>query len=260
MHALAVALVAVAGVAWCLAGWWRWREIRAGAEGGRSAAALWAGVVALTCGVVASAADGGHRDLLYGALGLWSGMAALLFVVRFLARPSAWLLALPAGGVALLLAVAGLLGGTPDPGTGLGVLVGMHVAFQLAHLGAMVVAAGAAALWLMASGALKRAEAWALRLPSLPLLERITDRFLVAATALLTGGLATGGVAVGSSPGFSLLQPAVVCAVATMGLLMLGLGFRVARRMGRRGLCGIALLAAASTALGVAGLVAGTHG
>jgi ABC-type uncharacterized transport system permease subunit len=260
MHELAVALVAMAGLAWCLAGWWRWRELRAGAAAGRSAPALWAGVAALTCGVVASAADGGHRDLLYGTMGLWAGMAALLFVVRFLARPSAWLLALPAGGVALLLAVAGLLGGTPDPGTGFGVLVGMHVAFQIAHLGAMVVAAGAAALWLLAAGALKRAEAWALRLPALPLLERITDRFLVAATALLTGGLATGGVAVGSTPDFTLLQPAVVCAVAAMGLLILGLGLRVGRVVGRRGLHVIALAAAVSTALGVAGLVAGTHG
>src|SRR5204862_209152 len=81
-------------------------------------------------------------------------------------------------------------------------------------------------MYLTAVRQLKSPSPRTLRLPSLPLLERLTERSLVVATALLMGGLATGGAAMQLSRSISLAQPSIILALMTMALLVLVLALR----------------------------------
>ncbi|MBA3845166.1 MAG: hypothetical protein H0X45_00840 [Planctomycetes bacterium] len=261
MHALAVVLLAAAGLAYCGAAALRWRALRAPGDAKRAHPWLVAaGLLLHSVGVALSLIDNTHQPFLFGAVAAWAAVACVVFLGRFLAVPSVWLLVLPIGGVALLVAVAGLAAPPGSSNGGSGWIIMLHAGFMAAHLAVTLVAGGAGALWLVAVRQLKSATVGAFRLPNLPLLERLSERALVGATALLIGGLATGGAAIRLSSGFSLVHPAVLLALATMAVLTIALGLRAAQRCSRRGIAFAAITCMALGALSLVSLAPGRHG
>jgi len=250
MHMLAVVLVAAAGVGYVLAAGLRWRALGRGETVAGGGWALWSALALHSAGLTVSLVDPAQRAFAYGALAAWAAVAALVFLRRYLAMPSAWLLVLPAGGMALLLAMAGLASRPPggEAPTEHRWIVGVHLAFVVAYLAAALVAGSSALAYLVAARLLKLARFSALKLPQLPALERLYERALVVATALLLVVLATGGAAIQLSTRLSLGDPLVTLAVAAMVLNCLALGLRAADRLGRRGL---ALAAVGSLILAV---------
>jgi hypothetical protein len=261
MHLVAVVLVALAGLSCCLAALLRWRLLRA-AEASRGYLwAVWVGIVLLSAGLVASLVEGQHRDFAYGTLGVWAAVASLAFVSRFLHTPSRWLLVLPLGGMALLIAMAGLMARPEPPAAGgMPGIVLVHILFMSAHLAAALVAGASAALYLLAVRQLKAATIGALRLPNLPQLDQLFERSLVVSTALLLGGLASGGGAMQLSRSFSLLHPASLLSLANMALLVVALAVRQAHGLGRRGIALGAIASAVVTAIATLALLVDRHG
>lgn len=261
MHLVAVILVALAGVCYCLAALLRWRLLRRPDPSAGRGWALWVGILLHSVALVLSLVEGRHPDFAYGVLGVWAAVASLSFVSRFLRTPSRWLLVLPLGGMALLIAMAGLMV-KPEPTAtrGLPAIVLVHILFMSAHLAAALVAGASAALYLLAVRQLKAAKIGALRLPNLPQLDQLFERTLVVSTALLLGGLATGGGAMQISDSFSLLHPASLLSLANMGLLVLVLALRLAERVGRRGIALSAIASLLVTAIATLGLLVDRHG
>src|SRR4051812_17841101 len=72
--------------------------------------ALWIGFAFQTGGLILAGLDPTRRDFLYAVLGVWAGVASLLFATRYLAGPSRGLLALPIGCMALLVAMTSFAG------------------------------------------------------------------------------------------------------------------------------------------------------
>jgi hypothetical protein len=261
MHLTAVVLVAIAGACYCLAAMLRWRQLRGADPTVVGRWPVWIGILLHSVALVLSLAEGQHRDFAYGVLGVWAGVASIVFVSRFLRTPSRWLLVLPLGGMALLIAMAGLMA-KPQPRASEGMpgIVLVHVLFMSAHLAAALVAGASAALYLLAVRQLKAAKIGALRLPNLPQLDQLFERALVVSTALLLGGLATGGGAMQVSDRFSLLHPASLLSLANMGLLVLVLALRMAQRVGRRGIALSAIASLLITAIATLGLLVDRHG
>ena len=145
--------------------------------------------------------DRDDRILTYTILGSWSGVASLAFLARFLSLPSRGLLVLPIGAMVLLVVVAQLTTEreTQPVNDSISAIALMHILFMSTHLAAMLVAGTAGAMHRFTRRELKQEAAVALQLPSLPLLARVMHTALVTATALLLGGLATGGLAVAES-------------------------------------------------------------
>lgn len=265
MHVAAIVLLAAAGLAYCLGAVLRWRALLRG-ETRAAAWPLWAGLALHTASVVCSLLDPAGRDFAAGVLGMWAGVASIGFLRRYLAMPSRWLLVLPLGGMALLVAGAGLaerhLG--PEPSTmvgGGGWVTRLHVVFMALHLAATAIAAGAGVLYLVAVRQLKSASIGAFTLPNLPRIDTVGERGLVVATALLIGGLATGGVAMGGrGGGGALLQPAIVLALLTMAVLVATLALRLAHRVGRRGIAVASLACLALDALAMISVTVRAHG
>ncbi|MHC5067671.1 MAG: hypothetical protein ACYTF0_03670, partial [Planctomycetota bacterium] len=123
-----------------------------------------------------------------------------------------------------------------------GWLIGVHIAFMVAYIACVVTASGTASLWLLTRRQLKGAQAVALRLPSLPVLERLILRALVSAAALLSGGLATGAVALTKSADMSITHPAMLASIAGMAVLVAVLGAHAANRAGPRALAATCLV------------------
>jgi hypothetical protein len=237
MHLLAVVLVAAAGVTYCFAAWQRWRTLAApGEDSSRRVPALWLGFALHTAAVAVACGDPAQRDFLYAVLGVWAAIAALLFAARFIAGPSRGLLALPIGCMALLVAMASLATRPEHPPRGGGAITWLHAGFMVGYLGAVLAAGSSGALYLIASRQLKSASARAFRLPALPALERLTQRSLIVATALLMAGVATGGAAMEQVPGSSLAQPTIAIALANLALQVAVLAVFAAHRMSHRGL------------------------
>lgn len=262
MHALAVILLAAAGLAYCGAAALRWRALRTPGDGPRTNSWLVAaGLILHSAGVGLSLIDNNHQPFLFGAVAAWAAVACVVFISRFIAVPSTRLLVLPIGGVALLVAGAGI---AAPPGVGEGGggwITGLHLAFMATHLAATLVAGAAGALWLVAVRQLKSATVGSFRLPNLPILERLSERALVVATALLIGGLATGGAAMRLGGGtFSLTHPTVLLALATMVVMTIALGLRAAERLNRRGIATAAIACMVLGALSLISLVPGRHG
>ena len=268
MHLLAVILIAGAGLCYCAAAVLRWRQM--GRQDDPRAGYLWPVWVGLglhTASMILSLLEPGERDFAYGVLGVWAAVASLLFFNRYLAVPSRSLLVLPVGGMALLVAMSALAGPPPGPvhdplpapsGTPLIVLV--HVVFMSAHLACMLVSGASGGLYLLAAKQLKSPSVRALRLPALPPLERFTERTLVAATALLLGGLATGGAAMQLSRMVSIGSPTIVLALLTMVLLVVVLALRAAARISRRGIALTAVVCMLVAALGAVSQLVAKHG
>lgn len=250
LHLIAVALTAGAGAAFLRAAQRQWLRLSSGAppSDGRW---WWIAFALQSAGLALSLCDAGHRSFAYGALAGWAAVAAVLFAGRFLAAPGRLLLALPLGAVVLLVAVAGVasVGAPPEDGAG-SWISRLHGGFMAAHLAALVAGGAAGALYLLAAGRLKAGDPLATRLPALPTLERLVERGLVWGTALLTGGLATGGAAMRVSPGFQLLHPTALIGMAEILLLATVLALHRAGRLSRRAL---ALAAAGCLAVAVIG-------
>lgn len=259
-HLASVVLTAAAGASFLWAARRQW--LRLGREEQRTDGRWWwIGLGLQTAGLAVSLCDPGHRSFAYGALAGWAAVAAIMFAGRFLAAPARLLLALPLGAVVLLVAIAGVaqVGAPPEDGTG-SWISRLHAGFMAAHLAALAAAGAAGALYLLVSGRLKAGDPRATRLPSLPVLERLVERGLVWGTALLTGGLATGGAAIRVSHTFQLMHPTALLGLAECVLLAAILGLHRANRLSRRALSVAALACLAVAVLGTLSQVVIAHG
>ncbi len=194
---------------------------------------------------------------------MWAGVASLLFLSRWMAMPSRSLMVLPVGAVALMIATAGAAGPVrPDatPSADTPWIVHLHAAFMTLHIGTLLVAGTGGGLYLTVAWLLKRPSPRALRLPNLRMLERLTDRCFIAATALLVGGLATGGAAMRLHPDFALWHPTALLGIATMVALLSILGLRSANRLGNRSMALASALAALFAVLSALSQVVLAHG
>ncbi len=262
MHQLAIVLLAISGLGYCAAAASRWRGLQSAGTPTRSALwPLWAALVLHSVSVALSVAEGRHTDFTFAALGVWAAIASLVFLARFLSVPSKWLLSLPVGGMALLVVVGALAGRNPQPESGGGgAIITVHVLFMTAHLAAALLSGASAILYLLAVRQLKAASAGAFQLPNLPQLDHLFERSLIAATALLIGGLATGGAAMQYRRDFSLLHPAALLGLATMAVLIAVLALRLASRVGRRGTAYAAIAVLLLNAASMFSLLVDHHG
>jgi hypothetical protein len=262
VHLTAIILVAAAGICYCLAALLRWRQMAVSDER-RSAhlVPLWLGLGLHSVSLALSLATTGQRDFTYGVLAVWAAVAGLFFVSRYLASPSRMILVLPVGGMALLVAMAELAG--PDGPTqsveGLPWISKLHIGFMALHLAVVLLSGAVGGMYLIAARQLKSPSPRTLRLPNLPLLERLTERSLVVSTALLMGGLATGGAAM-QIRNIDLAQPSIVLALITMLILVLVLALRATNHLNRRGVAQGAVAAMLIAALGSVSQLVGTHG
>ncbi len=263
MHLIAIILIAAAGCCYCTAALLRWRLMgKADAPQPGYLWPMWAGMALHTASLALSLVDTGEQDFAYGVLGVWAGVASLLFVSRYLAMPSRGVLALPVGGMALLVAMAELAGPAHAPPVGAPAhwISIVHAVFMSLHLAVMVLAGAAGGLYLVSARQLKSPSVRALRLPNLPLLERLCERSLVVGTALLLGGLATGGAAMQLSRVISLAHPTIVLALLTMAVLVAVLALRAANRLSRRGIAIAAVATMLLAALGAVSQLVAPHG
>ncbi len=263
----AIILVALAGLAYCAAAWARWRAMArpvGDAEAPPAVSAppwLWLGFAAHTVALVLALFLPGGRDFAYVVLAAWAAVAALAFARGFLNDPSRSLLALPVGAMALLVAmVAAGSGPAPTPGPITGAVIVLHIVFMVAYLAAALVAGAAGGLYLVAGRQLKSASRRAFALPALPALERVNERAMVLATALLLGGLATGGAAIEQAPGFRLAHPTALLGLLTMAILVAFLALRLAGRLNGSRLAFAAVWGMTLGVLGFLSLESLSHG
>lgn len=241
MHDAALILLILAGASFCLGGILRWRSL-SGAGGRREVGFLWLGMALLSVVVVVALLDGQHLRFLYAVLAVWAAVAATFFVTAFLAMPGPGLLVLPAGGLALLVAViAGLEQPNADFADGVSWFTLVHVLFMASYSGVILIGGAAAGLYLMAARELKAASRRSLLLPRLPVLARIAYVALVVGCALLIGGVATGGAAMRLREGFSALSPVPILAVVNLIALSLALGAHALHGFGQRALARITI-------------------
>jgi hypothetical protein len=260
VHVIAVILIAAAGCCYCGAAVLRWRQIsRVDAPQVAYLWPMWTGMTLHTVSLILSLCDSKQQDFAYGVLGVWAGVASLLFVTRFLAVPSRGVLALPIGCMAVLVAMASLAS-HPRAASGTHWITILHATFMSLHLAAMVLAGAAGGLYLIAVRSLKSPSVRALRLPSLPMLEHLCERSLVVATALLMVGLATGGAAMQLSHAVSLSHPTIILAMMTMVLLVVTLALRSAERLSRRAVAVAAVFGMVLAALGAICQLVVAHG
>ena len=261
MHLTAVVLIALGGLCYCLVALRRLFVLRLVNNVAERPWLVWIGMALHSVGLVVSLIDHEHPDFAHAVLGSWAALASLLFLTRFLASPSRGLLVLPVGGMVLLLAVAGLAVKPRDPVDGhTSVIVVVHILFMTFQLAAAVLAGASAFVYLLAVKQLKAAQAGTFTLPNLSKLDHLFERSLVLSTALLIGGLATGGAAMRVSGTFSLAHPASVLSLINMGVLILSFSLRLAGRLGRRGLAVSALASMAIAAIATASLIVNRHG
>jgi hypothetical protein len=261
MHQTAVVLIALAGLCYCLVAVRRWLLLRLAAGVAGRPWLVWIGMGLHSAGLALSLLDAERADFAHAVLGSWAALASLLFLSRFLASPNRWLLVLPVGGMVLLLAVAGLAVHPREATPGhMPAIIVVHILFMTAQLAAALLAGASAFVYLVAVRQLKAAQAGAFTLPNLPKLDHLFERSLVVSTALLIGGLATGGAAISVSPNFSLAHPASILSLVNMGLLVLAWSLRLANGLSRRGLAWGALASLAVAAIATVSLIVNRHG
>lgn len=250
MHLLVSLCLVLAGLAYALGVWLRWRRPAADQQSG-SGWAMWPGMALLTAAAILGLSEPDHGDFAWAVLGAWAAMAGIHFVTGWLRRPSLSLLALPVAALAMLLALGALAGGHHAKSSTPGAMhwtAQVHVLLMALHLGAALLAGGAGGLWLIARRQLKVPGPRALALPNLPVLERLTERTLVISAGLLAAGLAVGGAAMEASPTVTLAHPAVIIACCNLVVVLAALGLRATNRIGRRALA-VAALQAMSLAM-----------
>ncbi len=260
LHLIAAALTAGAGVVFLWAACRQW--IRLGRDSVATDGRWWWIAFALqTAGLAVSLIDDGHRAFAYGALAGWSAVAAVMFAASFLSAPGRLLLALPLGAVVLMVAIAGVasVGAPPDEETA-SWISRLHAFFMASHVAALMAAGAAGGLYLLAVGRLKSGDPRATRLPSLPTLDRLVERGLVWGTALLTGGLATGGAAIRVSQNFQIMHPTALIGLAEMILIVAVVSMHRANRLTRRALAIAALACLSLAVIGTLSQVIAAHG
>ncbi len=263
MHTAAVILVALAGICYCAAALVRWRQMAVSDDRRLSHVVLYIGLALHSISLIISILDTEEQGFAYGVLAVWAAVAGLFFASRYLASPSRTILVLPVGGMALLVAMSSLI--DPPAASGMkpgemGWITQVHIGFMALHLAVMLVAGSAGGMYLVAARQLKSPSPRALRLPSLPVLEKLTERGLVIATALLLGGLATGGAAMQLTRSVNLAQPSIILALLTMALLIIALALRATTHLNRRGIAMAAVAAMLIAALGSFSQLVVTHG
>jgi hypothetical protein len=265
MRLSAIVLVALAGLAYCAAAWARWRALARSpgepvAGGGPGAPThdtpwFWLGLGAHSLALILALCQPSDRDFAYVVLAAWAAVAALAFARGFMSGPSRNLLALPVGAMALLIAMVAAASNASEPappGPVTGAVTILHIGFMIAYLAAAVVAGTAGGMYLVVARQLKTASQRVFALPALPTLERINERALIVATALLLGGLATGGAAIASAPRFSITHPTAILGLVTMAVLIAIFALRLAGRLnGSR----LATAAVGSMVLGFLGFI-----
>lgn len=267
MHALALIAAALAGIGFVAAALLRLRSRRDSEMEPVWLWPVWLGIALLTVALVLAFAEGEHRGFRFGVLVSWVGAASLFFIRRYLTLPSPSLLVLPIGAMALLVALAGLAervaGEAPgyrEEEGGMPLLLLLHIALMTLHLVAMVVAGGSGAVYLRTSRKLKTSAASALRLPSLATLEGLCERSLVVATALLIGGLVTGGAAMQIYRDFKLTSAPALSGMLSMAVLVVMLALRLRGRLGRRYLALGSLVVLGLALLSLGSVFAGHYG
>jgi hypothetical protein len=262
VYTTALILVALAGLCYCVAALLRWRQMAQADDQRLAPILLYGGLSLHSVSLILSILSDGHETFAYGVLAVWAAVASILFASKYLAAPSRTILVLPVGGMALLVAMASLAGSkvrVVAPHDMLWITQ-IHAAFMAMHLAVILLAGSAGGMYLTASRQLKSSSPRALRLPRLPVLEKLTERALVIATALLLGGLATGGAAMQLARTINLAQPSIIFALLTMILLVLALALRAAGQLNRRGMALTAVFSMLIAALGAASQLVGRHG
>jgi hypothetical protein len=261
LHRLAIACLVLAGCAYFLGAWRRWRAL--GSEGAPTPAwPAWAGFALLTAALVADHLAGPQRGFAHAVLGAWAAAAAVHQAAGGAAGQGAARLLRPAGALPRLAARTGRFPRPPaDPAEVSTRLVShLHMVTMALYLGAALLAGAVGGLWLLAASQLKHPSPRALALPPLPRLERLCERALVATTALLTAGLACGGAALEGAHGVALLHPSVFVAGLNLVLLASALALRAGGRLSRRGLAWAALHSCLLAVLCAVGLAVIPHG
>jgi len=124
----------------------------------------------------------------------------------------------------------------------------------------MVVCGAAGSLYLIVSARLKSGDVRATRLPTLPVLERLLERGLIWGTALLLGGLATGGAAIRVSKTFQLVHPTALLGLLEFALLVTVLSLHRTHQLSRRTLALGAITGLAIALFGTISLILTAHG
>ena len=260
-HIATVALTAMAGIGYVWAAARQWLRLGDAAIPAQAGSWWWVAFALQTAALTISLFDPDNRTLAYGELAAWSAVAAIMFAGRFVDAPVRLLLALPLGAVVLLIAIAGgtAVGDPPSDGSG-SWIIKIHVGFMIIHLSALVAAGAMATLYILAADRLKAADPRATRLPTLPEMERFIERSLIWGTALLIGGLATGGGAIRLSQNFQLVHPTSLLGMSEMIILITVLSMHHARRLSRRALAVGALAGLTISVIGTLSLMRFAHG
>ena len=266
MHLLALIAVTLAGLAFCSAALLRWRNLQKDdVDPHRWVWPVWLGILFLTVGLVFAFLDGQHPSFRFGVLVSWVAIATIFFVSRYLTLPSRGLLVLPVGGMALLVALTGLaekfqVQEVRSDEDGMPAILIIHILFMTCHMAAMLASGAAGGTYLLTSRKLKTSVDAALRLPSLSTLERLCERALVIATALLIGGLVTGASAMRLSEHFSLTSWPAISGMVSMAALVIMLALRLAGKLTRRYLAFGSLFVLVLAVLSLASVFAGHYG
>ena len=240
MHYFALCAVALSGVAFCLATLMGFKQLRNKNGNSRWVATMWVGIGLLTLGFIFALFDGEHDRFKFGVMSSLATIASIFFAGRFLTLPSRGLLVLPVGGMALLVAMAGLaethhVAKNPDAEkAGMTASLVIHIIIMCGHLAAMLFSGAVGTLYMITAKKLKTSLDVALQLPSLSTLENLCEKSLIVATALLIGGLVTGGAAMQDSNSFSLLSLPVLSAMLSMSVLVILLALRLTGKLNRR--------------------------
>ena len=268
LHYLALTLVTLAGLCFCLAAIIRLRRLQSGhrSNGHGWIWPVWTGITFLTVGFVISLIEGQHERFRFGVMSSLAAIASLFFASRFLTLPSRGLLALPVGGMALLVAMSGLTEthrvAAQDPAIepeSMPFSLLVHIIIMCGHLAAMLFAGAVGGLYLVTSRKLKTSLDVALQLPSLSTLERLCEKSLIVATALLIGGLVTGGAAMLKTNSISLLSLPVLSAMLSMAVLVIILAARLTGKLNRSHLAIGSLFVLGLAALSIISVSAGHY-
>ncbi|NRA36626.1 MAG: hypothetical protein HRU15_00660 [Planctomycetes bacterium] len=258
MHSISIVLLALSGIFFCLSAAVYWRRMVADKKQDLiSMLIVGCGMSALTLSVICSLIDNSDHEFSFILLSIWSAVAAILFVKRFLMMPSRGLLVLPVGAVALMCAVISLVEkNKPDLTAGadesLALVVIVHIIFMSLNMASILVAASAAIAYFYSDRQLHLASPRAFELPSLPSLKKVTLVMLVCASAFLFAGMATGAAATTYSESFDYVHPVVVLSLINLLYLLVILFYEATSRIGQRRLsilCIISMLVTLAIAI-----------
>lgn len=238
MQVVSISLLALSGFFFCLSAAVYWRRMVADKQQDLiSMSIVGCGMLALSLSVLCSLLDGSDNEFSFVLLSMWSAVAAILFVKRFLSMPSRGLMVLPIGAVALMCAVVAFTGDVPtqeEQASSLAPVVIVHIIFMSLNMATILVASSAAIGYFYSDRQLRLASPRAFQLPSLPSLKKVTDVMIVSATATLFAGMATGAAASTYSEHFNYAHPVVILCLLNLVFLLVTLFCEATSRIGQR--------------------------